>query len=88
MFIQVAVDKSGTFQNVNYNIYEDNGYAVNENLAELGTIIFNNCYNASTWNYKCYNTITDTAKNTWFRSPGKNYEHASFFKDFSNSTIS
>ncbi|CAB3227915.1 unnamed protein product [Arctia plantaginis] len=67
---EIGVNKSGAFQYVNYTIYEDNGYAVNENLTEFGSKVYHNCYNASTWNYKCYNTITDTAKNTWFRSPG------------------
>ncbi|KAJ8719331.1 hypothetical protein PYW08_011506 [Mythimna loreyi] len=67
---EVGVNKLGVFQYINYNIYEDNGYAVNENLSGFGVDVYNNCYNSSTWNYKCTNTLTDTAKNTWFRSPG------------------
>ncbi|XP_047028807.1 LOW QUALITY PROTEIN: xanthine dehydrogenase 1-like [Helicoverpa zea] len=67
---EVGVNKSGIIQYMNYNLYEDNGYAVNENLTEFGVNVYNNCYNASTWNFKAINTITDTAKNTWFRSPG------------------
>ena len=72
-FLQVAVNKSGVFQYTNYNLYEDNGYAVNENLSQFGVNVYNNCYNAATWNHKCYDTLTDTAKNTWFRSPGNTY---------------
>ncbi|PZC72657.1 hypothetical protein B5X24_HaOG210768 [Helicoverpa armigera] len=67
---EIGVNKSGIIQYMNYNLYEDNGYAVNENLTEFGVNVYNNCYNASTWNFKAINTITDTAKNTWFRSPG------------------
>uniref|UniRef100_A0A2A4JUF7 FAD-binding PCMH-type domain-containing protein n=1 Tax=Heliothis virescens TaxID=7102 RepID=A0A2A4JUF7_HELVI len=67
---EVGVNKSGIFQYINYSLYEDNGYAVNENLTGFGVNVYNNCYNATTWNYKAINTITDTAKNTWFRSPG------------------
>ncbi|CAH1637093.1 unnamed protein product [Spodoptera littoralis] len=67
---EVSVNKSGIFQYIDYSLYEDNGYGYNEELSRLGVVVYNNCYNPSTWNYKCYNTVTDTAKNTWFRSPG------------------
>ncbi|XP_022826465.1 xanthine dehydrogenase-like [Spodoptera litura] len=73
---EVSVNKSGIFQYIDYSMYEDNGYGYNEELSWLGVAVYNNCYNSSTWNYKCYNTVTDTAKNTWFRSPGS-LEHIS-----------
>lgn len=44
---------------------------VNEQLTALAMRTYNNCYNASRWNYKNFDTLTDTAKNTWFRAPGK-----------------
>lgn len=31
---------------------------------------FDNCYDKSRWNFKCYNVITDTPKNSWLRAPG------------------
>ncbi|CAD0197572.1 unnamed protein product [Chrysodeixis includens] len=65
-----GVNKCGIIQYNNYDVYEDNGYARNENIPEFGINVYNNCYNASTWNYKCIDTVTDTAKNTWARSPG------------------
>ncbi|XP_012545633.1 LOW QUALITY PROTEIN: uncharacterized protein LOC101738607 [Bombyx mori] len=68
---EVGVNRSGVIQHMNfYKLYEDNGYKVNETLTFLGTDMFNNCYNNSRWNYQCYDSITDTAKNTWCRSPG------------------
>lgn len=35
------------------------------------TDAFYNCYDKSTWSLETYDTLTDTAKNTWCRSPGK-----------------
>ncbi|XP_075976855.1 uncharacterized protein LOC142977053 [Anticarsia gemmatalis] len=67
---EVGLNRAGVFQYVNEKLYEDNGCSVNEDLSEFGASLYNNCYNTSTWNYTCYNTVTDTPKNTWFRSPG------------------
>ncbi|KAM3961487.1 LOW QUALITY PROTEIN: uncharacterized protein ACR2FA_004382 [Aphomia sociella] len=67
---QAEVNEKGIIQSLTLNVYEDNGYAVNEHLADLGTSIYSNCYDASRWDYKCFNVITDTAKNTYLRAPG------------------
>ncbi|KAG6465427.1 hypothetical protein O3G_MSEX015145 [Manduca sexta] len=67
---EIGVNNSGVIQYINYKLYEDNGYKVNETLTMLGTDVFYNCYNNSRWNYTCYDSITDKAKNTWCRSPG------------------
>ncbi|XP_045773781.1 xanthine dehydrogenase 1-like [Maniola jurtina] len=67
---EVRVNKRGEIQYVNYELYSDNGYMVNENLLLLAVDVFNNCYDKDTWNYKSYNAITDTPSNTWCRSPG------------------
>ncbi|KAI5643279.1 molybdopterin-binding domain of aldehyde dehydrogenase domain-containing protein [Phthorimaea operculella] len=67
---EVAVNRQGVIQFCNWNIYEDNGYMINEPLALFGVDAYYNCYKNTYWNYKCFNTLTDTAKNTWCRSPG------------------
>ncbi|KAJ2951519.1 hypothetical protein O0L34_g13669 [Tuta absoluta] len=67
---EVAVNKQGVIQYNNYNIYEDNGYKVNEPLGLFGVDAYYNCYSNSRWNFKSFNTLTDTAKNTWCRAPG------------------
>ncbi|XP_049874984.1 uncharacterized protein LOC126373065 [Pectinophora gossypiella] len=67
---EVGVSKTGEIQYVNYDLYEDNGFIVNEPLALFTLDIYNNCYNNARWNFRCFNTLTDTAKNTWCRSPG------------------
>lgn len=51
-------------------MYEDNGFTVNEKLQFFAVENYSNAYNGSRWNYKNFSTITDTAKNTWFRAPG------------------
>ncbi|XP_060804033.1 uncharacterized protein LOC106135750 isoform X2 [Amyelois transitella] len=66
---EVAINNDGVIQYMDFNIFEDNGYTVNEQLAILGAKIYNTCYDGSTWNFKCYDCTTDTAKNTWCRSP-------------------
>lgn len=51
-------------------MYEDNGYKTNETLTALGSDVYYNCYDSAKFNYKSFDTITETAKNTWCRSPG------------------
>lgn len=53
-----------------YEIYEDNGYTNSEIVALLGFDSYSNCYDRLRWSYKCYNTNTDNAKNTYCRAPG------------------
>ncbi|XP_013136196.1 PREDICTED: aldehyde oxidase 1-like [Papilio polytes] len=36
----------------------------------LAAPLCNNCYNKTTWNFSLYNVVTDTASNSWCRSPG------------------
>ncbi|XP_075976974.1 xanthine dehydrogenase/oxidase-like isoform X2 [Anticarsia gemmatalis] len=64
------INNSGVIQSINFNLYEDNGYKTNEQFTLLGTGAYNNAYKKSRWNYKSYDSITDTAKNTWARAPG------------------
>ncbi|XP_045499718.1 xanthine dehydrogenase 1-like [Colias croceus] len=67
---EVAVNSQGVIQYNNMELYEDNGYVVNEPLTLFGVDIFFNCYDKSPWNFKVYDTVTDTTSNTWCRSPG------------------
>ncbi|KAJ8719322.1 hypothetical protein PYW08_011497 [Mythimna loreyi] len=67
---EAGVDKFGVIQYINYRVFEDNGYKKNEQFTALGVEQFNNVYNRARWNYTSYDSFTDTAKNTWTRSPG------------------
>ncbi|CAG4933315.1 unnamed protein product [Parnassius apollo] len=67
---EVGVNAGGVIQYLNCNLYTDNGYILNEPLIMLGTSVNSNCYDISTWNFKSFNTVTDTASNSWCRSPG------------------
>lgn len=57
-------------QSTKYKQYEDNGYIIDENLSLLGADVYNNCYTNTKWDFEMYDSITDTASNTWCRSPG------------------
>lgn len=67
---QFAVNDCGVIQFSNFTIFEDNGYDINEKLEQFGVDVYHSCYDKTRWNYKLFDTTTDTAKNTWFRAPG------------------
>ncbi|XP_041981245.1 xanthine dehydrogenase/oxidase-like [Aricia agestis] len=67
---EAGVNKEGVIQFINFVLYSDNGYIYNENLSDLGKDVYYNCYDQAPWNYTCFNTLTDTASNTWCRAPG------------------
>ncbi|XP_063828755.1 probable aldehyde oxidase gad-3 [Ostrinia nubilalis] len=67
---EVAVNSQGIIQYMNLDTFEDHGFMVNENLTFLAIGSYNNCYNPSRWKYRNFDTLTDTAKNSWFRAPG------------------
>ncbi|KAJ8719321.1 hypothetical protein PYW08_011496 [Mythimna loreyi] len=67
---ETGVDKFGVIQYINYRVFEDNGYKKNEQFTVLGEGQFYNAYNKARWTYTSYDSTTDTAKNTWARSPG------------------
>ncbi|KAH9639155.1 hypothetical protein HF086_018223 [Spodoptera exigua] len=67
---EAGVNSTGVIQYINYEIHEDNGYKKNEQFTQLGEGQFNNAYNRARWNYTSFDSITDTAKNTWARAPG------------------
>ncbi|XP_045773796.1 xanthine dehydrogenase-like [Maniola jurtina] len=55
---------------MNYDLYDDNGFVANEPLVAFTVTSYPNCYNQEAWNYRCFNVITDTHSNSWFRAPG------------------
>ncbi|KAJ2951525.1 hypothetical protein O0L34_g13677 [Tuta absoluta] len=67
---EVAVNEQGVIQYNNYDIYEDNGYIINEPFNFYVIDAYNNCYSNERWNFKIFNTVTNTPSNTWCRSPG------------------
>ncbi|XP_047533997.1 xanthine dehydrogenase/oxidase-like isoform X1 [Vanessa atalanta] len=67
---EIGVNSEGVIQYLNYDIYDDNGYIVNELLIRITEGNYYNCYDKARWNFRCFNAISDTPSNTWFRSPG------------------
>ncbi|KAI5634816.1 molybdopterin-binding domain of aldehyde dehydrogenase domain-containing protein [Phthorimaea operculella] len=66
---EMGVNASGAIQYMNMTLHSDNGHIVDTLLNVLATDAYYNCYDKSRWNYKIFNTVTDTASNTWCRSP-------------------
>lgn len=69
-FFQAAVDMFGKIQYCIEKQYMDNGHVVDEPLFLATLDVYNNCYEKLRWNYRVYSVTTDTASNTWCRSPG------------------
>ncbi|KAI8431845.1 hypothetical protein MSG28_004418 [Choristoneura fumiferana] len=67
---EAAVDISGKVQYCIEKQYMDNGYVVDEPLFLATLDVYNNCYDKLRWSYRVYSVTTDTASNTWCRSPG------------------
>ncbi|XP_069360083.1 xanthine dehydrogenase/oxidase-like [Maniola hyperantus] len=67
---EIGVNENGVIQYLNFDLYDDNGFIVNEPLIGLTLDVFSNCYNQEAWTYRSFNVITDTHSNTWIRSPG------------------
>ncbi|VVC98271.1 unnamed protein product, partial [Leptidea sinapis] len=67
--VELGVNQRGEIQFLKYELYSDNGYIIDEPLTALGLDSYYNCYDKSTWDYTVLNSITDTASNTWCRSP-------------------
>ncbi|XP_045484577.1 xanthine dehydrogenase-like [Pieris rapae] len=67
---EIAVNSEGVIQHNQYQLFEDNGYIVNETLSMLGFDLLNNCYDKVSWDIKLFDATTDMPSNTWCRSPG------------------
>ncbi|XP_045773784.1 xanthine dehydrogenase-like [Maniola jurtina] len=67
---EVHVNSRGEIQYVKNDQFSDNGYIFNEPLLLGSMDCYYNCYRKERWDYTGYNAFTDTASNTWVRSPG------------------
>lgn len=68
--IQVGVDDRGEIQYLEYDAYHDQGYVFTDQMILLSVPAIKNSYQNLRWSYKLYTVLTDTASNTWVRSPG------------------
>ncbi|CAG9122634.1 unnamed protein product [Plutella xylostella] len=67
---EAGVNSDGEIQYLNYSLYVDNGYMLNEPFITIGFPAIGNSYDKSRWDIKDYDTTTDTTKNSWTRAPG------------------
>ncbi|CAH2260610.1 jg18282 [Pararge aegeria aegeria] len=67
---EVHVNSTGEIQYIKNDQFSDNGYVYNEPLLQFSSDVYYHCYKKERWNHTAYNVITDTASNTWVRSPG------------------
>ncbi|XP_073980918.1 uncharacterized protein isoform X2 [Rhodnius prolixus] len=67
---EVGVNDLGEIQYLNANVYQDDGHCPNDPAIQDTFLHIINAYNPSTWNMKGYGVTTDSASNTWCRSPG------------------
>ncbi|CAG9135468.1 unnamed protein product [Plutella xylostella] len=67
---EVGVNKEGAVQFLHNEVYSDNGHVFSEPLIMLVGPSLRSCYDASRWRHELYNVTTDTASNSWCRSPG------------------
>lgn len=74
----MGVSKEGAVQFLHNEVYSDNGHVFSEPLITLVGPSLRSCYDASRWRYELYNVTTDTASNSWCRSPG----HAAYDYEF------
>lgn len=79
LLFKVGVNSRGEIQYIRTDLYSDNGYVYNEPIMIFGVDCYFNCYNRDRWTHNGYNSITDTASNSWVRAPGKKYL---FFRNF------
>ncbi|XP_028164069.1 indole-3-acetaldehyde oxidase-like isoform X2 [Ostrinia furnacalis] len=68
--VEVKVNSQGRVQYMDYDVYEDNGYINSLLLSVIGVDAHHNCYKRLWWNFKIYDSFTDTARNEYCRAPG------------------
>ncbi|XP_013165309.1 PREDICTED: xanthine dehydrogenase/oxidase-like [Papilio xuthus] len=68
---EVGVNDTGEVQYLEYHLYSDNGYVVGDPVLLFAISAVKNCYDNRRWSYKLFNVTTDTASNTYARSPGE-----------------
>ncbi|XP_063625275.1 xanthine dehydrogenase/oxidase-like [Cydia splendana] len=67
---EIAVDLFGKIQLCKEFLYMDTGHVIDEPLFLPVLDVYNNCYDKLRWIFLVFSVITDTACNTWCRSPG------------------
>lgn len=71
VLFKVGVNKEGEIQYLKNTFYQDGGCSYNEINTEITVHHFYNCYDSKRWYIQANSVITDTASNTWCRSPSK-----------------
>ncbi|XP_063365129.1 uncharacterized protein LOC134653665 [Cydia amplana] len=67
---EITIDPYGKIQLCKEYMHMDNGYVIDEPLFAPVLDVYNNCYDKLRWMFKVFSVTTDTASNTWCRSPG------------------
>ncbi|XP_055372025.1 uncharacterized protein LOC129606005 [Condylostylus longicornis] len=67
---EVSVDKKGKITRLINNYAQDEGCSINEQPIFASIAFFKNCYNSDSWKVNSKIAVTDSASNTWCRSPG------------------
>ncbi|KAL1140403.1 hypothetical protein AAG570_000335 [Ranatra chinensis] len=67
---EAGVSDTGEIQYLGVKIYQDEGHAANDSAIYSTIHHFPNAYNSNTWTVTGYGVKTDSACNTWCRSPG------------------
>jgi len=64
------VDEKGKIEYLKTKIVQDSGCNLNDSPLQGTVHYFNNCYDSSKFEVESQQVLTDTASNTWCRSPG------------------
>ncbi|XP_073981126.1 uncharacterized protein isoform X3 [Rhodnius prolixus] len=67
---EVGVNNDGIIQSLNIDIYENNGYGLNDNVAPLVAKSIMNIYDFTSWKVNIYAVKTDLPCSAWIRAPG------------------
>ncbi|XP_045773994.1 indole-3-acetaldehyde oxidase-like [Maniola jurtina] len=66
---EVGVNEEGVIQYLKTAFHQDHGYSFNENISARTITHLYSCYDPRRWKIESYSIITDTASNTFCRSP-------------------
>ncbi|XP_023954191.2 xanthine dehydrogenase-like [Bicyclus anynana] len=66
---EVGVNDDGLIQYLKTTFHQDHGYSFNENISARTIAHFYSCYDPKRWQIESNSIITDTASNTFCRSP-------------------
>ena len=68
--MQAGFQNSGELDSVQINIYADNGIVSSESSSAFAASILQNVYASKAWELVAKDVHTDTAANTYCRTPG------------------